>query len=385
MVKPLLHIIGLGFSDLDKLPLAVYRTLGKSRPVFVLADSCPAVMDMQKEGLLCVDLFSQEDKLPDTAEQVAAQIAEQILSYPEEINMASIALPGNPLREGRLALELQKRLNSKYELDLSLLPADDSLERLLGIMAELRSRIGCPWDREQTHQTLKKYLIEEAYEVIEAIESASMHNLCEELGDLLLQVVFHSQIAAEAGQFSFADILKGISDKLVRRHPHVFSTVQLRSSEEVLTNWDIIKKKEKAERKDAGLQQEFFNLPKGLPSLQLAEDTQKKAAKVGFDWQDYRGPCAKIYEELAELEREIGDKHRLQDELGDLLFSIVNLARFLGINAEEALRQSTKKFQKRFNQMLVRIQQEGLAPEQMNLEQLDIYWEQVKNAEKFGT
>jgi len=118
--------------------------------------------------------------------------------------------------------------------------------------------------------------------------------------------------------------------------------------------------------------------------LQLAEDTQKKAAKVGFDWQDYRGPCAKIYEELAELEKEIGNKRRLQDELGDLLFSIVNLARFLDVNAEEALRQSTKKFQNRFNKMLARIHQEGLNPEKMNLEQLDFYWEQVKNAEKFG-
>jgi len=384
MGKPVLHILGLGSGDLDKLSLKVYRTLSESCPVFVYADSCPAVMDMLKEGLLCIELVSQGDKSSATAEQIAAQIAEQVLAYPEKINRGSLALPGNPVREGRLVTEIQKRLRSSYELDLSLLAADDSLERLLAIMAELRSPAGCPWDREQTHQTLKKYLIEEAYEVIEAIEATNMYNLCEELGDLLLQVVFHSQIATEAGHFSFTDILKGISDKLIRRHPHVFSTVQLHTSEEVLTNWDIIKKKEKAAANNTAQKEEFFNLPKGLPSLQLAEDTQRKAAKIGFDWQDYRGPYTKIYEELAELQREIGNKHRLQDELGDLLFSIVNLARFLGVNAEEALRQSTMKFQNRFQQMLTIIRQEGLIPEQMDLEQLDFYWEQVKNTEKFG-
>ena len=294
MGKPVLHILGLGSGPLDELPLKVYRTLSESRPVFIVADSCPAVMDMLKEEQLCLELIPKGEKPLETAEEEAARIAEYILSYPEAIDRSSVALPGNPLREGKLTTELQKRLHSGFELDLSLLAADDSPERLLGIMAELRSQWGCPWDREQTHQTLKKYLIEEAYEVIEAIESANMYNLCEELGDLLLQVVFHSQIATEAGHFSFTDILKGISDKLIRRHPHVFSTVQLHTSEEVLTNWDIIKKKEKAAANNTAQKEEFFNLPKGLPSLQLAEDTQRRRPRLDLIGKTIVDPIPKF-------------------------------------------------------------------------------------------
>jgi tetrapyrrole methylase family protein/MazG family protein len=249
-------------------------------------------------------------------------------------------------------------------------------------MSELRQGWGCPWDREQNHLSLKKYLIEEAYEVIEAIDSNNMHNLCEELGDLLLQVVFHAQIAQEDNQFSVFDVLEGISDKLVRRHPHVFGTVVAETCDEVLFNWDAIKRSEKAGQIE---NVNHFDIPESLPALLLAEKTQKKAAKVGFDWDGYQGPLDKVREELLELEREIGNHERLEDEFGDLLFSIVNLSRPLNLNAEDALRKGTKKFQARFNKMLEKTNEANLKLSDLTLQEMDFYWDKVKNEEKSGT
>lgn len=259
-------------------------------------------------------------------------------------------------------------------------PSSDgiSINRLLEIMNTLRSPGGCPWDAEQTHDSLKPYLIEESYEVLEAIEAQDMYNLAEELGDLLLQVVFHAQVAQEAGEFQFQDVLKGIIDKMVRRHPHVFGDVQVKNSTEVLSNWDQIKKEEKGERAKEGL----FSFPKGLPALMLAVKTQKKVAKVGFDWPDFEGPLAKVYEELKELEEAMAEGKGIQEEFGDTLFALVNLSRFLKIDPEDSLRKTVRKFQKRFLEMEKLAEFEGEKLVDLSLNKMDQYWEMAKIKEK---
>lgn len=250
-----------------------------------------------------------------------------------------------------------------------------SVEPIVGIMARLRGEGGCPWDREQTHQSLKKYLLEEAYEVLEAIESANPHNLCEELGDLLLQIVFHCQIAAEAGEFDFAGVVKAITKKMVFRHPHIFGEAHLQDSREVMVNWERLKKAEKP----GGLA--LDGIPKGLPALIKAARVQEKAACVGFDWDDWRGAMSKVKEETAELERAIGDARCVAGEIGDLLFAVVNLARLLGVEAEEVLNRSTEKFIRRMGFIEKRAQEEGVELRDLDLAQMDGWWEEAKKLE----
>ena len=221
-----------------------------------------------------------------------------------------------------------------------------AFERLADIIAQLRAPGGCPWDREQTHATLRTHLLEEACETMDAIDGGDDTHLCEELGDLLMQPVLHAQIAAEESRFDIVDVIEGISDKLVRRHPHVFGEVTVADSGEVLTNWDAIKKEEKAQR---GVTQDSIlsGMPGTLPSLMQALEVSKKAVKVGFEWPDMAGVLAKVHEELAELEAELAAspdikneaaQQRIAEELGDVLFTIVNIARWRKINPELALR-----------------------------------------------
>jgi len=253
-----------------------------------------------------------------------------------------------------------------------------SMRKLLEVMSTLRGPGGCPWDAEQTHDSLKPYLIEESYEVLESIEARDMYNLAEELGDLLLQIVFHAQVAKEAGKFQFQDVLRGIIEKMIRRHPHVFGDVEVKNSADVLRNWDQIKKKEKGE----GSSEELFNIPKGLPALMLAEKTQKKVAKLGFDWPDLEGPLAKVYEELRELEEAMAEKKGIQEEFGDVLFALVNLSRFLKLDAEDALRKTVHKFQQRFLAMEKLAVSQGEKLADLTLEEMDRYWEKAKIIEK---
>ncbi len=382
-MKPVLHIIGVGNDHFEKLPLEIYRLLTKVKVIYVLAADQLAVSEMIEEGFPCQKLHLSSENAN------GLEIGQAILTLLDQadgnmqIEQAVLALPGQPLGEGKLVTSLQAALSEFFSIDTDFLAADNSLLKLTAIMAELRSPSGCVWDKEQTHKTLKKYLIEETYEVIDAIDTNNMNNFCEELGDLLLQVVFHSRIAEESGLFDLRDVIRGICDKLIHRHPHVFGSVIAKSSEEVLLNWDIIKKQEKAVQPVTGTS-DFFNIPKGLPALLTAEETQKKAAKIGFDWDSYQGPLAKVYEELTELEIEIGNNGNLEDELGDLLFSIVNLSRFLKLNAEEALRQGTKKFQRRFNQMLALIDREKINTEKLSLNEMNFYWDLAKKEKRMG-
>jgi MazG family protein len=259
-------------------------------------------------------------------------------------------------------------------------PDARAIDRLIELMDRLRAPDGCPWDREQTPVTLKPQLLEECYEVLEAIDSGSSAHLTEELGDLLLHVVFQAQIARENGTFTFAEVANGISDKLVRRHPHVFATEKVAGADHVVTLWNDLKKAEKPERDSA-----LDGVPRALPALMRAEALQKKARQVGFDWPDVRGSLDKVREEIAEVTAEIEQGKSLNEtaaELGDLLFSVVNLTRHLKLNAEELLSAANDKFERRFRAVEERIKLRGKAVKDTPLAELDAAWNEVKKAEK---
>lgn len=254
-------------------------------------------------------------------------------------------------------------------------------EDLVRIMARLRGEGGCPWDREQTHASLKPYLIEETHEVIEAIEKGEDEKLKEELGDLLLQVVFHAEIAEEEGRFTIRDVIGRIHEKLVRRHPHVFGDVEADTPEKVLRNWEAIKLKEKSrENGEEEAPSVLDGVPASLPALLKAQRVQTKAGRVGFDWKRPEGALEKVREETSEVEKAIrtGDRDALARELGDLLFSVVNVARHVKIDAEGALQGSVAQFMGRFRRIEVSLAKRGLTPDQVDLATLDALWEEAK-------
>ena len=258
---------------------------------------------------------------------------------------------------------------------------ENQLERLLEIMRCLRGPGGCPWDQKQSSDSIKMYAIEEAYELVEAIESGSVSAMEEELGDLLLQVVFHAQMQSEAGQFDFEDVARGISEKLVRRHPHVFGDTPVSGSDEVLTNWDAIKRREREDKVEAAEAVSILEgVPNALPALQRAHEVQKRAARAGFDWAMVEDVLFKLEEEIEEVREAMESKNEdaLKEELGDLLFSGVNVCRFLGFNAEDLLRVNVKKFERRFRSLEERVRAEGLEMIDLPIEVLDSHWQAVK-------
>jgi MazG family protein len=250
-----------------------------------------------------------------------------------------------------------------------------SFQEFVDIVAALRDRqTGCPWDIKQTATSLVPNFIEELYEVVEAIEEQDDEALCEELGDLLLHIVFQAQIATEEGRFEMQDVLRAISDKLIRRHPHVFGDLSLTDANSVKMNWERIKKAEKTHRESV-----LDGIPKAMPALIQAQRTQEKAASVGFDWQDLTPVLAKIDEEREELYEvlQANDPEAIKEELGDLLFSIVNLARKLDIDAEAALKDCTRKFYRRFRYVEEQYSKNDI--HEASLEELDKHWETAKN------
>jgi MazG family protein len=250
------------------------------------------------------------------------------------------------------------------------------MDRLRAIMHRLRAPGGCPWDAEQTHESLVPNLIEEAYETIDTIRRGDREHLKEELGDLLLQVVFHSELAAEDGAYDMDDVARGISEKLVRRHPHVFATSGASTADAVLQQWDEIKRAEKGDEEKPYL----HGVGKGLPSLLKAAKLQKKASKVGFDWPSEAGVLGKIREEVDELaaEMESGDAVAFEEELGDLLFSVVNLARFRKIDPEVVLAAANEKFEARFAEMESTLKAKGFSLEEASLDEMEAEWQAAK-------
>ncbi len=251
------------------------------------------------------------------------------------------------------------------------------IEDLRRIMELLRSENGCPWDREQNHKSIRANLLEEAYEAVDAIDRANDTDLCEELGDVLLQVVFHARMAEEEGSFTLDDVADGICKKLILRHPHVFGEVKVSDSAEVLDNWDRIKR---VEKKQETALSTLDSVPKAFPALMRAQKVGKRAAKAGFDWDAVDGAFDKITEETDELRAAIssGKREDMAEELGDLLFSIVNVARFLKLDAEDALQSATNKFIDRFGRVERLAASRGLDMETAGIDALDALWNEVK-------
>ncbi|MGD1066537.1 MAG: nucleoside triphosphate pyrophosphohydrolase [Vulcanimicrobiaceae bacterium] len=298
-----------------------------------------------------------------------------LLRAMERANIDAEIIPGMP----------RATLSASITMPLVPLPPGSthhSWDDLVEIMARLRR--SCPWDREQTHASLVRYLIEETYEVVDAIEQGNDSELCEELGDLLFQIVFHSQLATERGKFSVADVIDGLSNKMIRRHPHVFGDVAVASVEQVWANWEVLKSQEAT-----GLTRtsKLDGIPTQMGSLQRGQKMQEKAARVGFDWTDAREITEKLSEELRELadarlragDLKPEDPH-VREELGDVLFTVVNLARRLGIDAEGAMRDANAKFDKRFRYMEAYALADGRQLVDMTLDELEDLWQQAKTA-----
>jgi MazG family protein len=259
-----------------------------------------------------------------------------------------------------------------------------TIDELIKVMERLRHpQQGCPWDREQTFATIAPYTLEEAYEVAEAIARADMAELRDELGDLLFQVVFHAQMAREAGHFDFDDVVRAIVDKMVRRHPHVFADVQVADAAEQTRRWEAQKAEERAAKGGGAAPSVLDGVAVALPALVRAEKLQKRAARVGFDWPDVAGPLAKVHEEIGEVEAELrqgAPREQVAGEIGDLLFAVVNLARHSGVDAEAALRGASLKFERRFRHVEQALRDDGRDLSQATLEEMDALWETAKRS-----
>jgi tetrapyrrole methylase family protein/MazG family protein len=256
----------------------------------------------------------------------------------------------------------------------------NQLEKLVRLMARLRSSRGCPWDRKQTHSSIKKHLIEEAYEVCEAMDAKDPERFKDELGDLLFQVIFHAQMAKERGCFDINDILKNTYNKMLRRHPHVFGRRRAKNAEEAYRRWQ--EKKDQEGRGSKGRKTLLYDVPEALPALIKAQKVSIRASGCGFDWPHMRAVLEKVEEELAEIKKALktSGKNHLKEEMGDILFAIVNLARFGGIDAEDALNKATKKFSKRFQRMRDELKRRGRDIADCSMRELDGLWELRKNA-----
>jgi len=254
---------------------------------------------------------------------------------------------------------------------------DNSFSQLINLMARLRGPAGCPWDREQTPESLKPFLIEECYEVIEALDEGSPDKVKEELGDLLHFIIFHARIAEEQGAFTIQDVAGTIVDKMTRRHPHVFGGEKVSTSGEVLANWEEIKKKEKAHQKRTSI---LDGVPQGMPALLRAHGIQKRAARVGFDWNELDEALPKLDEEIAEFKESLKTKDAtaIEEELGDIFFTLVNISRFLEINPEDALRKTISKFIHRFRYIEENAAEAGRSLKDMTLDEMEKLWQEAK-------
>ncbi len=252
------------------------------------------------------------------------------------------------------------------------LPEDLSqFATLVDIIARLRAPDGCPWDKKQTHASLRKNLLEECYEVLEALDEGNADKLCDELGDLLMQVVLHTQLATEAGEFELGDVVNSITTKLIHRHPHIFGSKKVKDAEEVALNWEVLKQEER------GGTSILASAPKQMPALGYGQEIQRRVAQVGFDWEDIDGVIEKLTEEISEL-KQADSQERKAQEFGDLLFTLANIARRLGIDLEVALREANQRFYRRFTYMEVVCRQRGLNLRELSFDEQNTLWEEAK-------
>jgi tetrapyrrole methylase family protein/MazG family protein len=375
----------------EGIPVAVVEGLSFLEPVFAALGRDPFPHTTIVDALdLAVAHFPP---FPPGAPALIAQIHSPAIAT--EVKLTLMALypdeHGVQLVHGASTSEARVEALPLYEIDrsphiglltslyLPPLAENTSFEAFQEIIAHLRAPEGCPWDREQTHQTLRPHLLEETYEVLTALDADDPEGMREELGDLLLQIVLHSQIASEYGEFTMADVIQGIHSKLVRRHPHVFAGVALDSARAVISHWEKLKAAERqaAGKAAAGL---LDGVASALPALSQAQAYQKRAARVGFDWPNVQGVLDKIDEELAEVRRAASPGERAQ-ETGDLLFAVVNLARWFEVDAESALREANARFRGRISRMEVSVQAQARSLADLTPEELDNLWEQAKSAE----
>ena len=395
----MLRIVGLGPGDPDLLTLGSREALRAVGRVATVLAPPELVLFLESEGIAIV-----RDAITDQPLFVRGS-AEVIDGFVAQLDGSDLGLGvlGNPLSDfaglPMLLRALERRripaeiipgmpratLSASITMPLVPLPpgsAHHTWDDLVEIMALLRR--SCPWDREQTHESLVRYLVEETYEVVDAIEGDDAGELCEELGDLLFQVVFHAQLATETGKFSIADVIDALSNKMVRRHPHVFGDVAVASVAEVWQNWDQLKAQEPS---SAARTSKLDGIPKGMPGLQRGQKMQEKAARVGFDWRDAREVTEKLAEELREFsdalaaagKRPHEDPH-VREELGDVLFTVVNLARKLNVDAEGAMRDANVKFDRRFRYMEQYAIASGRELGDMSLDELEDLWQAAKTA-----
>ena len=393
----LVRIVGIGPGDPSLLTLGSLDALRAVGCAIALLAPVDLQSYLSKAGVTLVEGTDDDPALivrggSDEIERFAQRI--ETLRDRDEVG---IAILGNPLSDfpglPLLLRALEARgiataivpgmphatLSASMAMPLVPLPpqsAHYAWDDLIEIMARLR--MGCPWDREQTHRTLVPYLIEETYEVVEAIENDDAQELCEELGDLLLQIVFHAQLGSETGAFTVADVIDALSNKMVRRHPHVFGTAVINDVDSQWRSWEQLKSQEKTGQKRAS---RLEGIPKHLGALQRGQRMQEKAARVGFDWPNVGGVLDKLHEELTELSearREKNDDAHVREELGDVLFTIVNLSRALGIDAEAAMREANEKFFRRFRYIEERVAASGKALTDLSLEELEALWQQAK-------
>lgn len=301
--------------------------------------------------------------------------------YPDEFRVRLVHGAGTrqQIVEDLMLYEIDRspHLGLMTALFVPALAPDASLEAFQEVVARLRAPDGCPWDREQTHLTLRKYLLEEAYEAIEALDNEDADALREELGDLLLQIVLHAQIAWEEGEFTLAEVIQGINRKIVRRHPHVFGEVQVSGVEGVLRNWQKLKEEERALNGQTQPKSILEGVPQSLPALSQAQEVQSRAARVGFDWSEIQPVLDKVFEEINEVQTAKDEVER-EKELGDLLFAVVNLARWYKVDAESALRAANRRFRQRFAHIEERARQTGRELNSMSLEEMDRWWDEAK-------
>jgi MazG family protein len=394
----LVRIVGLGPGDPRHLTVGSLDALRATARVVVLL-APPDLLRTLEENGIAID----RELVPDAnalARGSADAIANFVMAlYARSPESLGLGVLGNPISDMPGLPSLLRALEGAghqtrilpgmphatlaASIALPLLPLPPQSQHytwddLVEIMARLRE--GCPWDREQTHRTLVPYLIEETYEVVDAIEAQDPNALCEELGDLLLQIVFHSQLGAEVGTFTVADVVDALSNKMVRRHPHVFGDAIIEDVDSQWRSWERLKAQEKTglERKSR-----LDGIPKALGALQRGQRMQEKASRVGFDWPTVGGVLDKLHEELAELacaQRLKEDDPRVREELGDVIFTIVNLARSLGVDAESAMRGANEKFYRRFTFMEERAAADGKALSDLSLDELEELWQLAKTA-----
>ncbi len=345
-------------------------------------------LDLQKDGLQIIGRGSSsiDSVRPALVCNWDAGFPSSLLSaFPPE-HPAKLALGDRPdeVMEAPLS-DLPRRLDGldprePWALYLPPLSAAEQgvggFDDLKAIVARLRGPGGCPWDREQTHQSLKAPLLEEAYEVLEALDSGRSDKLCEELGDLLMQVMIHTQIAEESGEFDMGQVVGGISQKLIRRHPHVFGDTEARTAKEVMVNWEAIKRTERPHGSPS-----LGNLPKQMPALSYAQSVQQRVARQGFDWQNIQGVIDKVAEEVREVVESESMEEKLH-EMGDLLFALVNLARWLGLDSEECLRLANQRFIRRFSFIEEVCRERGCQLKDLSFDEQDVLWEMAKERTK---